>query len=110
MPNVKLYIDEAALARIADRIEPALSDLRQSLCRMFGVAVQACHIVIIPVRAPAGQTPANVELTILQKPDRSHDAVEAICADLQAMLEGLFDLRAAIRCTLVQPDSYVVRR
>lgn len=110
MPNAKLYIDDRAIARIADGLEPALVELRQSLCRIFGVAEQACHLVIIPVRAPVDQTPCNLELTVLHKPERTPDAIGAACAEIQKLVETLFGQSAAIRCTLMQSDSYVVRR
>lgn len=110
MPNAKLYIDDRALARIAEGIEPALGDLRQALCQVFSVTEPACHLVIIPVKALAGQTPVNVELTILHKADRTREAVEAACLRLQALVERLFGLRAAIRCTMMQPENYVVMK
>lgn len=110
MPNVKLYIDDPLLARLGDRLQPALTELRHFLCTAFGVAEPTCHIVVIGVRSPDGQTAINVELVALQKPGRARDAVDASCARLQDLLEGLLGTRPAVRCALMEPETYIVRR
>lgn len=110
MPNVKLYVDDRVLIGIGDRLEPILTDLRAFLCPGFGVTEAACHLVVMGVRSLATQTPVNIELVILQRPDRPRDRVEAICADLQTLAQRLFAVPVAIRCTAMQAESYVVKR
>lgn len=110
MPNVKLYVDERVLAGLAERTEPVLLEIRTLLCQMFGAPEAACHLVIIGVRSMAGQLPVNIELAVLRKPDRPREAVDASCARLQAVAADLFGVPVAIRCTLMDPEIYVVKR
>ena len=110
MPNVKLYVDEGVLRGVGDRLDPALTGLRDFLCRSFGVTEDICHIVVLGVRSAPGQTPVNIELAILQKRDRPREVVDASCAELQSLAAGLFGTRVAIRCSLMDPEFYVVRR
>ena len=110
MPNVKLFVDDRALAPVADRLESVLTDLRAFLCRAFGVTEPACHLVVVPVRSLAGQTPINIELALLQRADRPRATVEEACGQLQALAGQLFGTHAAIRCALLDPEGYVVKR
>lgn len=110
MPNVKLYIDFDLLVRLDDRLDAALGELRDVLCQAFGVAEQTCHIVVLGVRSIAGQTAVNVELAALQKQGRTRETVDAICAQVQDLLERRFGSRPAVRCTMMTPETYIVRR
>lgn len=110
MPNAKIYIDERTLAGSGLGVDPALAAIRDVLCQAFGVAEQACHIAVIAVKGLAGQTPVNIELAVLHKEGRSPEAVDAACAKVQDRAAAVFGVPAAIRCTLMAPESYVVRR
>lgn len=110
MPNVKLFVDERVMAGIGDRLDPILTELRAFLVRAFGVTEAACHIVVLGVTSLATQTPVNIELAILQRPDRPRDRIESSCTDLQALALRLFGVAVAIRCTVMDPEAYIVKR
>lgn len=110
MPNVKVFIDDRRLPEVEGRTHAILTEIRAFLCVAFGVTEPACHLVVIPVRALAGQTPVNIELVALHRPDRPRDRVDAACAEMQLLAGRLFGMAAAIRCTLMDPESYVTRK
>jgi hypothetical protein len=110
MPNVKLFVDDRVLGQVSDRLEAVLTEIRAFLCRAFGVTEPACHLVVVPVRSLAGQTPVNIELVILRRADRPRETVEDACGQLQALAVRLFAAHAAIRCTMQEAEGYVVKR
>jgi hypothetical protein len=110
MPNVKFFVDERVLAGIDNRLDPILTEIRAFLCPAFGVTEAACHLVVLGVKSLATQTPVNIELAILKRPDRPRARVEASCADLQALALRLFGVPVAIRCAVMDPEAYIVKR
>ena len=110
MPNVKFFVDERVLAGMGDRLDPILTEIRAFLVAAFGVTEAACHLVVLGVKSLATQTPVNIELAILNRLDRPRDRVDASCADLQALALRLFGVPVAIRCTVMDPETYVVKR
>lgn len=110
MPNVKLYVDEGVLRDRPGSVEALLPSARDLICAGLGVTVEACHIVVLGVRSPPGQTPVNIELCLLHKPGRSRAVMERFCGELRDLAARALDAPAAIRCTLAEPDSYIVIR
>lgn len=110
MPNVKIYIDEGLLRQAQTRVDALVLRLRDLLTSGLGVAVGACHIVILGVRSLAGQTPVNIELCLLQKPGRTKAMVEQVCNDMRILAAQMLEAPAAIRCTLAHPETYIVIR
>lgn len=110
MPNVKLYVDEGVLRERPASVEALLPRACDLVCAALGVTVEACHIVVLGVRSLPGQTPVNIELCLLQKPGRSRAVMERFCAELRDLAARALDAPAAIRCTLAEPDSYIVIR
>lgn len=110
MPNVKVYIDEAVLRDRSARLDSLMRQMRDILTAGFGVAAPACHIVILGVRTLGDQTPVNIELGLLQKAGRTRSMVEEVCTRLRALVVEVMDAPAAIRCTLAEPETYIVIR
>jgi len=110
MPNVKLFVDDRVLSGLEDRLEAILLELRGFLCPTFGVAETLCHLVIVPVRSFATQTPVSIELSILMRTDRPRERIEAACAELQLLAQRLLGVAVAIRCSALEAESYVVKR
>lgn len=110
MPNVKLFVDERVLEGIENRLDLILTDLRAFLCPAFGVTEAACHLVVLGVKSLRSQTPVNIELAILQRPSRPREKVETSCDELQALALGLFGVPVAVRCSVMDPENYVVKR
>lgn len=110
MPNVKLFLDDALLWQKTAAAESLLPAIRNHLCATLGVTEAACHIVILPVRSLPGQTPANLELAILRKADRDRDRLAEVCGQLRALVALALDAPAAVRCAVMEPDSYIVVR
>jgi hypothetical protein len=110
MPNVKFFVDDRVLDGLDNRLDTILTEIRAFLMPAFGVTEAACHLVVLGVKSLATQTPVNIELAILKRPDRPRDRVEASCADLQALALRLFAVPVAIRCTVMEPEAYIVKR
>lgn len=110
MPNVKIHVDTALLSRATVEVDALLLQIRDMIITALGVTVEACHIVALAVRSPPGQTPVNIELVLLQKPDRSRSAVQDLCARLRDLAERALGAPAAIRCTLADHNTYIVIR
>ncbi len=110
MPNVKIYLDETALADRRDTIAPLLAAIRDQLCDSLGVAQAACHIVLFGVTSAPGQTPVNIELVLLRNPDRPRDRLALVCAQLRDLVADHLHCRAAVRCATMEPDHYIVAR
>lgn len=110
MPNVKLYVDEGMLRDRPEAIEALLPLARDLICAGLGVTVEACHIVVLGVRSPPGQTLVNIELCLLHKPGRTRDVMERFCGELRDLAARALGAPAAIRCSLAEPESYIVIR
>lgn len=110
MPNAKIYVDEALLRAASAQVDTLILQTRETIIAGLGVAEEACHIVALGVRSPEGQTPVNIELCILQKPDRARAMVEQVCRQLRDLAAHVLNEPAAIRCTLNEPENYVVIR
>ncbi|AWB47346.1 hypothetical protein HYN69_01450 [Gemmobacter aquarius] len=87
-----------------------MAELRRYLCEALGVTDAACHIVLIGVKSPAGQTPANVELVLLRRQDRTSEVMTAFCSRLRDLMTGWLGCQTAIRCTLMETELYFVAR
>lgn len=107
MPNVKLFTDQAILSDCGAALETMLLPLRDLLCLRLDVAKSACHIVILPVRALSDQPPVNLELHILPRPERTPARLRDICAELQAMVSAVTGKATAVRCAMLDPQTYV---
>ncbi len=110
MPSVKIYMDEALLREISAQVEGLILTTREMIMAGLGVTAESCHIVVMGVRSIAGQTPVNIELCLLQKPGRSRDGVAQFCGQLRSHVAGLLDAPSAIRCTMAEPETYIVIR
>lgn len=110
MPNVKLYVDDAVLSDKADAADALLVAIRGFLCDALGVTQDACHIVILGVRPLAGQTPANLELVLLRRQDRTRDLMASICARLRDLVADRMGCNAAVRCAMMEAEHYIVAR
>lgn len=110
MPNVKIYVDESVLAGVEERSDTGLVALRRFLCEALGVTEAACHIVLIGVKSPTGQTLANVELVLLRRQDRTSEMMTAFCSRLRNLMTDWLGCQTAIRCTLMETDLYFVAR
>lgn len=110
MPNVKFHVADALLAKAAPQVDALLLQSRDMIATDLGVTEAACHIVALAVRSPAGQTPVNIEIVLLQRPGRSRSTVEQVCARLRDLAERVLKVPAAIRCTLAEHDTYIVIR
>lgn len=110
MPNVKIYVDDTMLAGVAERSDTVLVALRSFICEALGVTEAACHIVLVGVKSPAGQTPVNVELVLLRRQDRTSEIMAAFCGRLRDLMAEWLGCHTAIRCTLMDTDLYFVAR
>ncbi|NBE06960.1 hypothetical protein [Paragemmobacter ruber] len=110
MPNVKLYVDDGVFRDRPSTVDALLPRLRDLICSGLGVTTEACHIVALVVRSLPGQTPVNIELCLLHKPGRTRAALELLCGDLRDLAARALDAPAAVRCTLAEPENYIVIR
>jgi hypothetical protein len=110
MPNVKIYVDAALLDSAAAQVDGLLLQARDAIMAGLGVAEAACHIVVLAVRSLPGQTPVNIELCMLQQPGRSREKIEQVCLRLRDLVARGLEAPSAIRCTLAEPETYIVIR
>lgn len=107
MPNVKLFVDEGLLARSGAALRAALGPLREVLCARLSVTPAACQLAIVAVRGLEDQPLVNVEMWILPRPERTHELVTATCAEVQALVARAAGSHVAVRCSQLDPATYV---
>ncbi|MEL6463642.1 MAG: hypothetical protein AAFQ58_01635 [Pseudomonadota bacterium] len=108
MPNLKVFVDDEALPRglpAAGR-----NELRQVLIEHLNVPLAACQVAVVPVQGLPDQPLANIELSIMQHPDRTKEALSHLGAALQAVMRSHADVHSAFRCTLINPEAYVAMK
>lgn len=110
MPNVKVYVDDSVLARSGSGPEAMLGAIRDFLCKSLNVPESACHIVLLGAISAKGQTPVNVELVVLRKQERTHDAMVALCGQLRDLTAEWTGCQTAVRCAMMEPEHYIVAR
>lgn len=107
MPNVKLFVNAAVMAQHDALWDDLLGQIRSTLCEMLGVQPAACHIVMVAVRPLPDQPAMNLELHILPRPDRTRARITEVCTALQGRIAAATGLRPAIRCAMLDPETYV---
>lgn len=107
MPNLKIYVEEVLWAERADALIAALEQVRERLCQIFEVEPPACQLVALPVRGLPDQPLANVELSILPKPERTRALVVTAATALQAIVGAALQTHVAVRISQLDPATYV---
>ncbi|MFE3838219.1 hypothetical protein [Pseudogemmobacter sonorensis] len=107
MPNVKIYVDEAAFEAVRQEIAARLPDLRTMLCDRLAVAPAACQFAVLPVLALADQPRINTELHILPHASRSRARLQEVAAEIRAILGAASGLSVAVRIATLDAASYV---
>lgn len=110
MPNLKIHVDETLLPARREALIAALVPLRQMLCEGLKVQPAACQFAILPVIAMPDQPPVNVEMQILQHPDRSRPVLTSLAGAVQAQIAEASGARTAVRIASIVPEAYVVLR
>jgi len=110
MPNVKIYLDEAAASGSGERLTQALPELRGLLCEGLSVDPASCQFAILPIQGTEGQPPINCEVGFLRSPARTPEVVRATAEALSAQIIALTGHRPAIRMSPIDPQGYVVMR
>lgn len=107
MPNVKIFVDEAIYPDCRAALAQALGPVRDMLCRELQVDIPACQFAVMPVGAMPDLPRVNVEMAILPRPERTRDAILAVCAKLRAMIEAATGTHVSVRVTALDPESYI---
>ena len=107
MPNLKIHIDQSLLEQVEGPIAALLAPLRGLLCQSLAVTPAACQLAVIAVRGLPDQPLVNVELAILPRPERTREKVTATCAAIQAMVAEAAGTHVAVRCSQLDPATYV---
>ncbi|MFN7053059.1 MAG: hypothetical protein ACK4NH_13160, partial [Gemmobacter sp.] len=108
MPNVKIYVERHLLPRKGETLIANLTALRRMICAELSVQPAACHLAVIGVDGIADQPALNVEISVLQRPDRTRAVIENLCLLIQKWMFDLTDERAAIRITVMSAETYIV--
>ncbi|MAU20131.1 MAG: hypothetical protein CMH13_06320 [Martelella sp.] len=107
MPNVKIFIDEAQYGAARDRLAAFLPDMRTSLCSSLSVGNEAFQLAIIPVLGLPDQPQINVELSLLERPDRTHGMVTEVAGQLREQIGHVTGQSVAVRIAMLDPKTYV---
>ncbi len=106
MPNLKVYLDQNDQSWGLD--ETVLTRLRGALVDGLKVPTSACQLAVVPIQGLPGQPPANIELSVLSKPDRTPERLAELGQTLQDIVANAGPSRVAFRCTVMDRASYVV--
>lgn len=107
MPNVKIYVEEQVFADRRDALTAALKPIRDMLCADLKVDIAACQFAVLPVMAMPDLPLVNVEMFILPRPERTREAVLAVCQNLRNMLQAASGVHVAIRVSHLDPATYI---
>ena len=107
MPNVKIYVDEAAFDAVRQGIAARLPALRVMLCERLAVDPAACQFAVLPVLALEDQPRINTELHILPHAARSRPRLQEVAAEIRSMLAEASGLSVAVRIATLDPVTYV---
>lgn len=107
MPNLKLFVDDTALAAQRPQLAAALPELRALLCAGLDVTPSACQLAVIAVMGLADQPAINAELHLLPRPERSRARREDLARRLRDHLAAATGLSVAVRIALLDGESYV---
>ena len=107
MPNVKIFIDEAQYGAARDGLAAFLPDMRTSLCSSLSVGNEAFQLAIIPVLGMPDQPQINVELFLLERPDRTRAMVTEVAGQLREHIGHATGQSVAVRIAMLDPETYV---
>jgi len=108
MPNLKIYVDETLWVERRTALTTALGPLRAMLCERLDVGIPACQLVLQPVTGLPDQPLVNAEISVLPRPERTSDFLEAFCRTLRDTLsEASGGAAIAVRCTTLDPLGYL---
>lgn len=107
MPNVKIFVEQALYADRNGALKDALLPIRSLLCDGFKVDIAACQFAVQPVMAMPDLPLVNVEMQILPRPDRTRDAVLAVCQSVRGLVEAATGTHTAIRVSFLDAATYI---
>lgn len=73
MPNRKIYVDETLWVERLTALTMALGPLSAMLCERLDVGIPACQLAFQPVIGLPDQPLVNAEISVLPRPERTHD-------------------------------------
>ncbi len=107
MPNVKIFVDARLYPDCQAALAAALVPIRSMLCDALQVEVAACQFAVMAVGAMADLPPVNVEMAVLPRPERTRDAMLAVCGRLRDMVAEATRAHVAVRVTTLDPETYI---
>ncbi len=107
MPLVKVHVENAVWQERRDSLQDALKPIRAMLCDIFRVDASLCQMAIIPVFGVDDQAPVAAEMQILPRPERTREVVLQACQRLREMLAEASGHVAVVRCTQLDPSTYL---
>jgi hypothetical protein len=107
VPNVKIYVEEQVFADRRDALTATLKPIRDMLCADLKVDIAACQFAVLPVMAMPDLPLVNVEMFILPRPERTREAVLAVCQSLRELLQTATGVHVAIRVSHLDPATYI---
>jgi hypothetical protein len=107
VPNLKVYVDDTVWQEHRAALAAALGPIRSMLCERLKVDVSACQLALVPVTGLPDQPLVNAEIFLLPKPDRTREALEAVCRTLRGQLsQASGGAGTAVRCNRLDPEVY----
>lgn len=107
MPNLKIFVDDTLYPDCRSALAQALGPIRDMLCKDLRVDVPACQFAVLPVGAMPDLPRVNVEMALLPRPERTREAILAVCGKLRAMVEDATKTHVAVRVTALDPETYI---
>jgi len=107
VPNVKIYVEEQVFADRRTALTAALQPIRDMLCADLKVDISACQFAVLPVVAMPDLPLVNVEMFILPRPERTREAVLAVCHTLREMVQAATGVHVAIRVMHLDAATYI---
>ena len=107
MPNVKIFVEEQVFADRRGALTAALQPIRDMLCAELKVDIAACQFAVLPVVAMPDLPLVNLEMFILPRPERTREAVLAVCQSLRKILQAATGVHVAIRVSHLDPATYI---
>jgi len=110
LPLLKIYVDENVGAEPRAKLSAALPALRELLCRELKVDASLCQFSIITVQGLRDQAQLSIEMQLLPKPERDREALLPVCDQVRQALLDVTQERAAVRVSMLDPETYIAVR
>lgn len=110
MPTFRIYLDRDHAGHSRALIDKAWPEMRAAAMAAFGVPASVCKLSIIPVENDPDNYPISVEISFLEKPERSRKKTGEICDAAFEAIRSHTGLSPFVGAAMRAPETFVFRK